>query len=600
MIAPQPIQVVTALSPVRSAAAIQPRYVRPLSALNRKFHRLVVPRSPGAGSLLGTLAVWAIGLRASRVCAAMGAGLVAAEPLALAAAEPATALAPTQPSPGGDLAYEVGTIADSPNLARARKEKRISELVREAIVRMGRASRSSDVLLKAVRERVTAAAVAAPQFTDTIARAAAYAPPMASLDGAAARIRAVAFAGARRAAGGRSERVTAFAGSGGAANGVRDSDVALANAGSGEGRARFGKNHSIAFTGGISVSHDSNIFLQSQDERSETITAVSPGVELSFGQRSRAGGRLSYEVAFTDYANNSGPRARLGKGGAEFRYDNGRTTLDAVATYQQLEQGTRDTASVAGNALLRRTVTVLNVSGETALTAKSSVESGVSLDWTRYRRPGLVGGSNLTIPVKVYLAATPKLAVSTGFSFEKFTPQGTGEGSKGAFYNVGLRGNLTEKLGSNFSFGYRTRDFARGISEGFWGFDGSFDYQATAKTSMRLGLSRDFLSSASGESLRSSSYALGFATAPTLHWQFAGGISYRSIDYGPRVFVATPGVLVDGVREDSYQDYNLSATYIVNSWMRLTTAWTQRLNRSNDTTFDFTSNLFSLVVGFQF
>jgi hypothetical protein len=153
----------------------------------------------------------------------MGTGLLAVEPMSLPAAEPATALAPTQPSPGGDLAYEVGTIADSPNLARARKEKRISELVREAIVRMGRESRSSEVLLKAVLESVTAAAVAAPQFTDTIARAAAYAPPMASLDGAAARIRAVAFAGARRAAGGRSQRGTALAGSGVPVRVARDS-----------------------------------------------------------------------------------------------------------------------------------------------------------------------------------------------------------------------------------------------------------------------------------------------------------------------------------------------------------------------------------------
>jgi len=515
------------------------------------------------------------------------------------AAEPALALAASNPRLGGDLAFEVGTIADSPSLARARKEKKISELIREAIVRIGRESRSPDVVLKAVLETVAAVAAAAPQFTDTIARAAAYAPPVAALDGAPSRIRAVAFAGARRAGGG-SEREAARAGLGDEAMGVRVNDIALANAGSGDGRVQLGRNHSIAFTGLVSVSHDSNIFLQNKDERSETITAVSPGVELKFGQRSRAGGRLSYEVAFTDYANDAGPSAWLGKGGAEFRYDNGRTTLDAVATYQQLEQGTRDTASVAGNALLRRTVTAVDVSGETALTAKSSIESGVKLDWTRYRRPGLVGGSNLTVPVKVYLAVTPKLAVSTGFAFDKFAPQGLGEGSQGAFYNVGLRGNLTEKLGSNFSVGYRTRDFARGLSEGFWGFDGSFDYQATAKTSMTLGLSRDFLSSASGESLRSSSYSLGFATTPTLHWQFAGGISYRLIDYGPRVFVAMPGVLLDGGREDSYQDYNLSATYIVNSWMRLTTAWTQRRNRSNDAAFDFTSNVFSILVGFQF
>jgi len=532
----------------------------------------------------------------------MGAGLAAADPVSMSAAEPepAPALAASNTRPGGDLAFEVGTIADSPSLARVRKEKRISELIREVIVRIGRESRSPDVLLKTVLETVAAAVAAAPQFTDTIARAAAYAPPVAALDGASARIRAVAFAGARRAAGGGSEREAAFAGLGDAAMEARVNDIALANAGSGGGRVQLGRNHSIAFTGLVSVSHDSNIFLQNKDERSETITAVSPGVELKFGQRSRAGGRLSYEVAFTDYANDAGPSAWLGKGGGEFRYDNGRTTIDAVATYQQLEQGTRDTASVAGNALLRRVFTAVDVAGETALTAKSSVGSGVKLDWTRYRRPGLVGGSNLTVPIKVYLAATPKLDVSTGLSFEKFTPQGTGEGSRGVFYNVGLRGNLTEKLGSNFSVGYRTRDFARGLSEGFWGFDGSFDYQATAKTSMTLGLSRDFLSSASGESLRSSSYSLGFATAPSLHWQFAGGISYRSIDYGPRVFVATPGVLVDGVREDSYQDYNLSATYIVTSWMRLTAAWTQRRNRSNDAAFDFTSNVFSILVGFQF
>lgn len=522
---------------------------------------------------------------------------------------------PVSPAFLNQFASEIAGIARSGDTSRIKKEKMISEAVREAILKLTSETKVPSIMLKNAIELTTAAAAAAPQFADAIAQAAAFAGPISNMDGAKAKLRAAAFgatrnppslrydvapgtalyepAGATTGVGGQGPvRITRTR----AADPTTDEAASIGSTGS---RVALNRNFSISLTGSVSVSHDSNIFLQNENEVSETITSMRPGVEFRFGQRSRASGQIGYQMAFNDYSNNAGANSRLGTGNAEFSYANSRSSFDVGAMYQQVEQGTRDTASVSGNTLLRRTIAGLETRGETALSAKTSVELGVNIDWTKYKREGLVGGNNISVPIKVYVAATPKLSVSTGYSYEKFTPQGEGVGADGGFYNVGLRGNISEKLSANFSVGYRTREFTNNLSEGFWGFDGSFGYQMTSKSSLALALSKNLSSSASGESLKSSNYALSFSTAPSSRWQFTGGVAYRDVDYGPTVFAAIPGT-VSPDRSDAYWEFNLNATYVITSWMNTAAAWSQRRNRSNRSDAEFSNNLLSLIVGFRY
>jgi hypothetical protein len=516
------------------------------------------------------------------------------------------------------LAAEVGAIAESSGSTRAKKEKLISAAVREAVISSVSGLKGASAILKAALALTTAATESAPAFADVIARSATFSGPVTGIDGAGAKIRAAAFAAAGSASGGKSSGRSSATG-GDAARAARDlgyggADVRFINnpggnpatgdatpsprSVSGEPKISLGKNSSVAFTAQLSVSRDSNLYLQSKDEVAETIATLRPGVEFNFGQKSLAHGSIAYGMAFTRYAD-TGSNSRLGNASADFGYSGSRINLDAKLSFGQTEQGTRDLASVSGQSLLRRTTGTYSATAETQLTAKTSFETGANGSWTRYKKTGLIGDNNITLPLKVYVNLTPKLAVSTGFSHDQTTPQGNGPTGRGNFYNVGLRGNLTEKLSSNFSIGYRTRAVGDAPDESSLGFDGSFGLQATAKTSLNLALSRNFSTSPAGESLKNTGLSLSLSSAPSLTWQFATGLSYRKVDYGPRVFADVP-VFTPNDRADRFLQFNLSATYLFNSWMNATAAWALSQNRSNVADSDFSGSILTVSLGFRY
>jgi hypothetical protein len=516
------------------------------------------------------------------------------------------------------LAAEVAAISGSAGASRAKKEKLISAAVRGAVLAATAELKGASSILKAALSLTAAAAEAAPSYADVIARAAAFAGPVTGIDSAQAKIRVAAFAAAKDAGPGQSsfrspEISSSRSGlppelaAGGATvrytrtrsddSEPRDPGPAAPD-GSGTGKINLGQNSGLALTTAINVSHDSNLYLQPKDEVSETIASLRPGVEFTFGQKSLAHGSLGYGMAFTRY-DKSGTSSNLNNASADFGYSGGRTQLGAKLTFAQTEQGTRDLASVAGQNLLRRDTGAYSASAETSVWTKTSVEVGANGGWTRYKQAGVIGDKNLTLPVKVYVDITPKLAVSAGFSYEQTTPQGAGPKGRGNFYNVGLRGSISEKLSSNFSIGYRNRSVGDAQSESSLGFDGSFGLQLSAKTSLNLALSRNFSTSPAGESLKNTSLSLFLSSAPTLNWQFAGGLSFRGVDYGQRVFVERP-VLTPNDRADKFLQFNLSATYLFTSWMNATVSWAASQNRSNLADAEFEGSILSAMLGFRY
>jgi len=514
----------------------------------------------------------------------------------------------------GNLASEVAAISGAAGSSRSKKEKLISAAVREAVVASAAELKGAPAVLKATLALTTAAAEAAPTFADVIARAAAFAAPVAPIDSAQAKIRAAAFAAAKESGPGRGQEVAASrAESAGEVTSQgarvrytrpRSADSEPDNVGStapnpsGAGKISLGKNSSLALTTAVNVSHDSNIYLQRNDEVAETITSVRPGVEFTFGQKSLAHGSLGYQMAFTRYLT-SEASSKLGTASADFGYTGGRTTVDGNLSLGQTEQATRDTASVSGQSLLLRYFGTYSASGETSISSKTRIGTGVNGGWTRYKKAGAIGDSNLTVPLKVYLDIAPKLAISAGFSYDQITPQGNGPKGRGKFYNVGLRGSITEKLSSNFSIGYRDRAVGNSPSESSLGFDGSFGLQLTTKTGLNLALARNFTVSAAGESLKNTNLSLSLSSQPMLNWQFAGGLSYRAVDYGPRVFVEKP-VLVPNDRTDKFLQLNLSATYVFTSWMNATLSWSASQNRSNFTDSEFAGSIVSVMLGIHY
>jgi len=559
------------------------------------------------------------------LCAALTAttsphGFASESPLASQAAE--RGQADSLPAgAAGELAAEVTAIAGSSTYSRAKKEKLISAAVREAVTSSTAGIKGPPSVLKATLALTTAAAASAPAFADVIARSAAFSGAVRSIDGAGAKIRAAAFAAANVAgsaptanASGRSAaavgdeasaaRDLGYGGANVRFTNNRQGDLgtgdapALSPGTPGEPKIKLGTNSSVAFTAALSVSRDSNLYLQSTNEVAETITALRPGAEFKFGQKSLAHGSITYQVAFNRYAETK-TNSKLGTALADFGYSGSRVNLDAKLSLGQSEQGTRDLASVSGQSLLRRDYGTYSTSAEAQVSAKTSIGIGANGGWTRYKKPGVIGNDNITLPLKVYMNVTPKLAVSTGFTHERTTPQGTGPIGRGNFYNVGLRGKISDKLSSNFSIGYRTLAVGNAPDESSLGFDGSFDLQLNPKTGLSLALSRNFSTSPAGESLKNTLLSLSLSSAPSLAWQFATGLSYRDVDYGPRVFADQP-VFTANDRADRYLQFNLSATYLFNSWMSATAAWALSQNRSNVTDAEFAGSVVTISLGFRY
>lgn len=515
-----------------------------------------------------------------------------------------------RPDTSAVVAGTVAEIAGSTNTSRIRKEKSIHGAIRAAVLALSQQRRDDEGLVRSVIEVTTESVHAAPDYVDVIARAAASTGSIPGIESAPARIRSAAFAAARKQSGRatRPRTSTSLASvSGTAVSPGVSARVARSSLNENSGDPPSDDGRSILEPGGrgalqlsltTSVTYDSNIYLRNENEVDETIYTIRPGATWSFGQNARTRGSVGYQVAFRNYQNDSGPSARLGSGGAQIAYEGAVVTLNAAVSHQQNDQNTRDVSGLIERELIRTESTQVQAQGSVPLSAKTSLETGASVDWIDYKQQGLVGSRNITVPVTVYTQITPKLSASSGVSFSQLSPDGNGPTSRDWYYNVGLRGSLSAKLSTRFTVGYRTREVTGQQNENLWGFDGGFDLQATEKTSLSLALSRDFGNSALGESTEDSAYTLTFATSPGLQWQLDGSLSYGTTDYGGNVFAG--GQLLQTGRSDKYWTVSSSASYLFTSWLSINLKLAYQTNDSNLVPFEYNATTATLAVALQY
>ena len=347
----------------------------------------------------------------------------------------------------------------------------------------------------------------------------------------------------------------------------------------------------------MSVSRDNNIFLSNTTKTGDTIIAVTPGVDYTFGQNSLSHGTLSYKNAITRYANKSAPNAALSSGAADFGYDNGSLTLLGAASFQQ---SNTSVAGIGQSFLYRRDVLALDTSAESHLTAKTSVKTGINYNKSEYKTGGLVGSEETGVPLRIYLETSPKVSVFAGVGYRKVTPENGGTStSKDLDYNIGGRGNFTAKLNGEISLDYRTRSVADKPKENFTGINGSLNYELTPKTTSSLVISNDFSTGALGESLKNSSYALRLAADPAPQWQLGTGLTYRHVEYGQSVF-SLNNVSTSVNRVDRLWEGDVQATYLFRTWMTASASYTFRRNQSSLSAAEYSDSILSLILGFRY
>jgi len=353
----------------------------------------------------------------------------------------------------------------------------------------------------------------------------------------------------------------------------------------------IGDNAELFVTGEASAAYNDNITFASTNELEDTVFTFVPGFDLQFGKDSAIKGNLFGNSTLTSFSDNNDLNNQLFGVGANAAYSTGGPlTLSGNISFNELDQATVLLASTG--TLIERDVTKAGVKGEMAFSEKISVGSGAAYSKTDYKQAGYPGVEDYTVPLNVYYELTPKVDVSTGVTYTRTDLDQGGANKYDAFYyNVGARGSFTPKLSGNFSVGYSTRSVNVGPDDDdSIGTDASLAYAYSDKTQFGLAASRKFSNAAAGgDSYENTQLVLSASSSITVDWRLSASLTYRTLDYQ------------NISRTDDYIEGSVGATYIINSHLSSSLAYTYRDNSSDaGAVNEFQNNVVSLSLSARY
>ena len=105
--------------------------------------------------------------------------------------------------------------------------------------------------------------------------------------------------------------------------------------------------------------------------------------------------------------------------------------------------------------------------------------------------------------------------------------------------------------------------------------------------------------SARGQSLVNGTYRLGITNNPAPQWQVGTNIVFRTIQYGPAIFVSG-NIPVFVQRNDDYWEGNVQVSYDFAEWLMVSGTYTFRNNQSTDPTVAFSNNVLGLTIDWRY
>jgi polysaccharide biosynthesis protein VpsM len=348
-----------------------------------------------------------------------------------------------------------------------------------------------------------------------------------------------------------------------------------------------GPDDELFATGVASAQANDNLFLSHNNQKSDGVFDLVPGLEFDYGKNSLAKGLLSIDEDFQLFGSDSNLDTELTNAVFNLAYSDDKTKLNLDATFHQADQATRDVHQVGS--LVKRDLYHADATGEVSLTDKSSVGGGVVYDDTDYLRTGYTDWQWVKIPVKYYYEVEPKVDLSAGFTFQNNQLGTGGINSDEYFYNVGARGEFTPKLTGQLNVGYAQLEPDRGGSRGGFGVDSSFTYAYSPKTSFTFGANNDFgYSAVLGQVYRLFGLSGSVNTTLSDQWKANAQFSYGNYDY------------LTTIQKDNFYNGEVGLTYVFSTNISLTGSYNYIEDSSNITLDSFTDNLFTLSVSFRY
>jgi len=350
----------------------------------------------------------------------------------------------------------------------------------------------------------------------------------------------------------------------------------------------LGNGVDLFFTGTAGLSYVDNLFYLDKsagNTESDWILNLRPGLELR-------GGRPGTPVQFTLWVENEFKayldRSDLDRDNLSVRgnlsYDTDRTKFSAQASWLETDQSTFD-IRLPGQLVVRE-ISEVSAKVEHRLSGKTSAALGFGYYEQDFISPLFVDHDHFSIPVDFYYSYSPKLDLSVGYRWRETDVAG-GIDSRDQFFNVGARGELLPKVTGSVRVGTHRRNPDVGANSSTLGVNTDLAWAATAKTTVNLGVDRDFGTSGGGTSTRS------MRTTIAASHQFSSFLSGNA-------FVNLTNTDYANNRSDDTLATGFGMTYAPSNTLRFAAGYTFQNNDSTAPDLNYENHILNFSASLRF
>lgn len=311
--------------------------------------------------------------------------------------------------------------------------------------------------------------------------------------------------------------------------------------------AALGEDVSIFVDASAGLEHQSNIGRSSNNEESETIFVVSPGLEFRLGGEGSSVAQLKVGYEFRRHFNQDQLNGEYARVNFASLYD---TDVLLLKTYFGYNEFGTNSQVIDGSNL-----DIIGVADRSDLTAGASfkyrfteqMSFGAGADFAKRdwdNGYALYGYDSIALPVKLYFAIAPELDAFVGYrhrevdtSSNRNSESYTAPNYSDDYFFVGVEGELFSPLiTANIDLGFQTRSYediqVGDDSNDALTFSARVNYAADVNRSYYAVLARDFGQSANGAvAFERTRYTIGGTYQITEMWSALASVTFASTDY---------------------------------------------------------------------
>jgi hypothetical protein len=273
-----------------------------------------------------------------------------------------------------------------------------------------------------------------------------------------------------------------------------------------------------------------NLFRQ-VNARADDYMEFSPGIELRLSEGAAASAVLRYQHRFTEFSKFNGLDGDYSDLSLQARYNSGRILTAGYLEYVELASNTVD-VNLDG-VLIERDQLDGGANLKFEMTELTAFEVGIDYTEVDYDLPQYADHEDVSVPITLFYRIRPKIDLTAGVRFRDVSTS-VGTDYSDLYYYVGAVGEFfSPVLYADITIGFQEREFdSIDYDTSAASYDITFIYTGDVKTTLYLGLSQDYRSSADGGgSYTYTSGTLGARYSLTDVFGFNASIALAETDY---------------------------------------------------------------------